>query len=186
VDSCWICIVLNKNLCAKGYDKALNEVQTLAGESFVDFRITADDDFEGDCYAFVKCLKSMDMSPFRKSSNIVAVLDSYDNPTFLTDDEVKGFTDVEDDDDNICTKYGDMVEVIGDGHFSGLYGVVVEGGCDDSLVLFRFHTVTKKEKVNNDELIVFQNVFKKLKIPIKNIKFKKGRDGKFPIIRKEG
>jgi hypothetical protein len=176
---------LNKNLCAKGDEKALKEVQTLAGESFIDFRIN-NDGFDGDCYAFLKCLKSIDMGPFRKSSYVVAVLDSYDNPTFLTDSEVTDFTDVEDDEEKIFTQYGDMVEVTGNGYFSGLHGVVVEGGCENSLVIFRFHTVTKKERISNDDLIVFQNAFKKLKIPVKNIKLKKGRDGKYPIIYEEG
>jgi len=178
VDGCWICIVLNKNLCAKGFDKALKEMHALSGDDFIDFKMT-DDDFDGDCYVFLKCNKSIDMSPFRKSSNIVAVLDSYDNPTFLTDSEVKDFTEVEEE-DRIHTQYGDMVQISGDGHFSGLYGVVTKGGCESSMVLFRFHTVTKRERINNDYLIVSKNVFKKLKIPVKNIRLRKGRDGKFP------
>lgn len=185
MDSCWICIVLNKNLCTKGDEKVLKEVQTLAGESFIDFRIN-NDGFDGDSYAFLKCLKSIDMGPLRKSSNIVAVLDSYDNPTFLTDREVTDFTDVEEEEEKIYTQYGDMVEVIGNGYYAGLHGVVIEGGCDSSLIIFKFHTVTKKEKISNDDLVVFQNAFNKLKIPVKNIKVKEGRDGKYPIIYEEG
>lgn len=179
MDACWICIVLNKNLCAKGYDKVLKEMHVLSGDDFIDFKMT-DDDFDGDCYVFLKCNKSINMGPFRRSSNVVAVLDSYDNPSFLTDSEVTDFTDIEEE-DHIVTHFGDMVQVTGDGHFSALYGVVVEGGCESSMVLFRFHTVTKRERIDNDYLIVSQNVFKKLKIPVKNIKLKKGRDGKFPV-----
>ena len=47
LDACWICIVLNKNLCAKGYDKALKEMHILSGDDFIDFKMT-DDDFDGE------------------------------------------------------------------------------------------------------------------------------------------
>ena len=73
----WLCVVINKNLRARGEEEASLEVKRLSGDAFVDFRMS-DDGFEGDCYCFVKC-KIDDISflqKFRRSSMIVAVLES--------------------------------------------------------------------------------------------------------------
>jgi hypothetical protein len=183
VDSAWLCVVLNKNLCTKGADFAYKEMKRLTGESFVDFKMV-DDGFDNDCYSFVKCSTETDvfMDGFRKSTNIVTVLDSYDKPTLLSDEEVISFlTDGEKEE--FGTKYGDMVLVEGNGHYSGLHGIVVNGGEVESEVLFRFHTITRRKKLKNEDLQITGNVFKRLKIPVTNVTLMEGRS-KFPVIKK--
>jgi hypothetical protein len=184
VDSAWICVVLNKNLCTKGLEVVTKEMRKLAGDSFVDFRMV-DDGFDGDSYSFLKCNPTIIsyMDNFRKNTNVVTVLDSYENPTMLSDEEVVPFVS-EEDKEILGTRYGDMVQVLGEGYFSGLHGVVIGGGVEYSEVLFRFHTVTKRERLSNEELILIGNVFKKLKIPLVDVVFSKGDGGKFPVIRK--
>jgi len=179
VDCSWICVVLNKNLYARGIEVATQEIRRLAGESFIDFRMV-DDGFDGDCYSFLKCRKDVSMEGFRKCPHVVSVLDSYDNPTFLGDDEVQSFIQ-EEEHDALCTRYGDMVIVEGESPFAGLSGVVIKEQPEESLVLFRFHTITKRKWLRNDELIVTGNVFKYLKLPVTNLRLQKGH-GKSPVI----
>jgi hypothetical protein len=176
---------LSKSLCTKGAEFAEREMRRLMGDSFEDFRMV-DDGFEGDCYAFVRCHReSLEnyMGAFRKSSVVVAVLESYDNPTFLSDSEVLGFAD-EEDEENFGTRYGDMVLVSGGGHYSGLHGVVVEEGLRESEVLFRFHTVIRREILSNEELILEGNVFTKFKVPVTNVALVE-LNGKFPLVMEE-
>lgn len=183
MDSAWLCVVLNKNLCTKGADYAFKEMKRLTGDSFVDFKMV-DDGFDNDCYSFIKCSTNTDsfMNDFRKNSNIVTVLDSYDKPTLLSDDEVLSFIN-DGEKEELGTKYGDMVLVEGSGHYSGLHGVVIDGGTVESEVLFRFHTITKRKILKNEELNLIGNVFKRLKIPVTNVILMEGRI-KFPVIKK--
>jgi hypothetical protein len=181
VDSAWLCVVLNKNLCTKGVDVAQKEMSRLAGDSFIDFKMV-DDGFDNDCYSFIKCDVDIDIEGFRKSANVVTVLDSYDNPTFLADDEVMAFANV--DKEIIGTKYGDTVIVEGEGHYSGLHGVVIKEGDTESEVMFRFHTVTKRIRLSNEELFLTGNIFNKMKIPLTNVKLSEGQNGKFPVVER--
>lgn len=163
------------------------EVAGLAGDYFVDFRV-ADDEFEGDFYAFVKCLEGMGIEAFRRSSSIVAVLESYDNPTYLGDREVADFVSREPAVQcEPCTgvRDGDIVAAGGEGVFSKLNGVVAIAGCDQSLVMFRFHTVTRREWIPNEELIITGNVFSRLKLPVRDTNLFQADGRRYPVIKEE-
>lgn len=178
MEEAWICVVISKNLCARGEEVVRREMQALAGDYFVDFRM--EEGFDGEAYSFLKSVKGMPMSAFRKSSGVVAVLESYDNPSYLTDEEVIGF--VEKEEEFIGTRSGDMVVVGGAGPYAGLNGVVAVGGVSSSEVVFRLHTVSRRETIGNEELEVLGNVFSRLKIPVVGGMFMKRASGKTPYI----
>lgn len=179
MDSAWVCIVLSKNLCSNGEEITREEVQRLAGDHFEDFRMERSE-FDGDTYAFLKFRMGMKMEAFRKSSYVVAILDSYDNPKYLSDEEVLGFVEEPEGEINRF-KYGDIVQVSGESHFSGLHGIVTLAGIDESQVMFRLHTVTKRQWLPNDDLVSSGNVFQDLKVPVKDSNIYKQRSGKFPV-----
>jgi hypothetical protein len=185
VESAWLCVVLNRNLCIKGIEVVTQEVKRLTSDSFVDFHFV-DDGYDGDCYSFVKCRLMGDyMERFRASHYVVSVLDSYDSPAYLGDEEVEQFV-VDDSQDEINQlRYGDIVLVGGDGVYSGLKGVVVVSEQLHSQVLFRFHTLSLRRMVSNEELILTGNVFSHLKFPAVDISFLQQR-GKHPIMKEEG
>jgi hypothetical protein len=185
VDSGWLCVVINKNLCVRGVEAVTQEIKRLAGDSFMDFRIV-DDGYEGDSYSFIKCrLMGNYMEKFRGSPNVVSVLDSYDSPVYLGDEEVEQFI-IDDSQDEVKQfVYGDMVLVGGEGPFSGLKGVVVGSEQLQSEVVFRFHTLSLRRWLLNEELILTGNVFSCLKLPVTDISFLQKR-GKFPVMEKRG
>ena len=164
MESAWFCVVLHRNLCSQGVKAARDEMWRLAGDAFLDFHLV-DDGYDGDPYAFVKCRPDLlDMDGFRTSSRVLAVLDSYGSPTFLKDDEVYGFV-VEDEPEAQCLDYGDTVLSL-EGPYSGLHGVVSLPGCVICLVLFRFHTISKREWIGNEAMVRTGNVFSRLKVPV--------------------
>jgi hypothetical protein len=166
----------------KGIEAATLEIKRLTSDSFVDFRLV-DDGYEGDVYSFVKCrLMGNYMEKFRASHNVVSVLDSYDSPVYLSDSEVEQFL-VDDSQEEIKQfRYGDAVLVGGEDVFSGLKGVVVKAERLRSEVLFRFHTLSLRKWLSNEELILVGNVFSHLKFPAKDISFLQQRD-KHPVTK---
>jgi hypothetical protein len=182
VNQGWLCVVVNRNLRGRGEDVVTREIAGLAGDVFMDFKV-ADDEFDGDFYAFVKCSARPSMERFRRSSSIVAVLESYDNPTYLDDSVVDDFLLREPERTGV--RDGDMVAVGGEGVFSKLNGVVVLGGREESLVLFRFHTVTRREWISNEELIVTGNVFLRLKLPVRDASLFQADGRRYPVIMEE-
>lgn len=161
----WVCIVVCKSLFKQGPVAVRDEVKRLAGKSYVDFRLV-DDGFDGERYAFVKCdLSNMSLEPFRKSPRISSVLSSYDNPTYLCDDEVYGFVVEEEERVVAVPSYGDMVEVVGDGPYSKLRGVVTLPSVGVSQVLFRLHTMSRRAWIENEDLDGYGSVFASVKFP---------------------
>lgn len=178
MDAVWICVVINRNLCARGEETVRREMQALAGDYYVDFRM--EEGFDGDAYSFLKSIEGMPMDSFRRASGVVAILESYDNPSYLTDEEVIGF--VEREEEVMGTKCGDEVLVGGTSPYSGLHGVVSSPGAESSEVAFRLHTVSRREVIGNEELEVLGNVFSRLKIPVVGGIFMKRSSGKTPYI----
>ncbi len=180
MEAAWLCVVLSRSLCEKGADVVRHEIKRMTSDAFVDFHLV-DDGFESDCYSFVKCKKGMGnyMEKFRASRHVMSVLDSYDSPTYLSDYEVRSFIKDEQRKEIRLFSYGDMVLVEGEGVFSKLNGVVVRPGDERSLVLFRFHTVSMREWLSNDELIRLGSVFDKLKFPV----LSDVANRKFPVIK---
>ena len=187
MESRWLCVVISKNLCGRGFEAAQHELARLVGDCFVDFRMV-DDGFDGDCYSFLKCRLDMGnfMEGLRLSANVMSVLDTYDSPSYLSDEEIEQF--IVDDDDEVVQqlRYGDTVQVGGDGTFSGLKGVVTLAGLGESQVLFRFHTVTLRRWLKNEELILTGNVFSRLKLPVTDSSLLKCRSGKCPVVEERG
>lgn len=181
VNQGWLCVVVSKNLRGKEEDVVTREIAGLAGDFFQDFAM-ADDEFDGDFYAFVKVAAGMPMDAFRKAPSVAAVLESYDNPAFLADAEVANFLRREPKHKGVGN--GDMVSVGGDGVFSKLNGVVMLAGRWKSLVMFRFHMVTRREWIPNDELIVTGNAFSRLKLPVRDATMFEA-EGRFPVIRED-
>ena len=180
MEAAWLCVVLSNNLCSQGPLAARDEMRRLAGDAFVDFRLV-DDGFDGECYSFLKCRPDMlNMEPLRQSKRVTNVLSSYNEPSYLKDDEVYGFVVDEDVEALECMSYGDIVTVIGDGPFTGLKGVVVLAGCSESFVLFRFHTLSNHQWIMREELQVDGNVFDWLKFPVTEDSF--CQDGKYPVL----
>lgn len=156
----WLCVVIARKLCGKGEEATRHEIERVMGTSVNDFRMR-DDGLGDDCYVFVKC-KDANIDGLRRDPNVVTVLESYDNPSWLSDDEVNGFFASEAPKTPVTTD-GDAVVVTGDGVYAGLHGVVVSGAEQESEVMFRFHTVTKYETISNDKLIVGENILSRLK-----------------------
>ena len=182
MESAWFCVVLHRNLCSQGIKAARDAMWSLAGEAFLDFRLV-DDGFDSDAYAFVKCRPDLlNMDGFRTSSRVLSVLDSYGKPTFLNDDEVYGFV-VEEAVETQCLNYGDTVLSL-EGPYSGLHGVVSLPGCVTCLVLFRFHTVSKREWMGNETVVRTGNVFSRLKVPVLSDSLF-GKDKKYPILESD-
>lgn len=180
MEAAWLCVVLSRSLCEKGIDVVRHEIKRMTGDSFVDFHLV-DDGFESDCYSFVKCRKMGNyLEKFRASRHVVSVLDSYDSPAYLSDDEVGAFIHDEQKKETGKFSFGDMVLVEGDGIFSKLKGVVVGMSDERSLVLFQFHTVSMREWLSNDELVNQGSVFTKIKFPVITSK------RKFPVIKESG
>lgn len=184
MNTAWLCVVLNRNLCKKGIDIVTSEIKRLASESFVDFHLV-EDEYGGDNYSFVKCSLTGDyMERFRASFNIVSVLDSYDCPVYLSDEEVEQFIESGKVENAQYFYYGDMVTIEGEGVFSGLKGVVIDATTKHSLVTFRFHTVSLQSWIENEDLVPNGTVFSHLKLPVTNPDFLVRRN-KYPIIREE-
>lgn len=178
----WLCIVLGKNLCSQGEAAARHEISRLMGEAFVDFRMPEVDEFGDDCYAFVKCKVDVPfMEKLRRSSLVIAVLDSYESPTYLADYEVLGFVQEEEGSPE-CLSYGDIVNVEGEGPYVNLQGVVVIPGCTEAQVLFRFHTKSNRVWFGNTELCRVGSVFQYLKFPATDNKLIQ-EDKKHPYTR---
>lgn len=176
----WLCIIMSKSICSHGVEAVKTEVRRLAGDSYVDFCLV-DDGFGEDCYAFVKCrVMGTFLDEFRRSPYVVSVLSSYDNPTYLEEDEVKKFITIEEEAPT-CLSYGDMVEVNSEGVYGGLHGVTVFGGCEESQVLFRFHTVTRRVWLNNKDLKRVGSVFSYLKFPVLSDTFSRV-ERKYPVL----
>jgi hypothetical protein len=160
----WLCLILCRALCSQGELAARKEVAKLAGDSFVDFKLT-DDGFEGECYAFLRCVPELlPMSNFRSSNRVIGVLDSYSNPKFLTDKDVQDFIKVPEKQSQTF-KFGDTVLVL-DGRMAKLYGIVVGSAGNSSLVLFRFHITTREEWIDNNDLSLTGTAFSVFKFPV--------------------
>lgn len=157
----WLCVVIVRKLRSKGGETTRQEMERIAGVKFDDFCIR-DDGLGDDCYAFLKCSGTLDMDGLRRHPGVVTVLESYDNPSYLTDQEVDDFLSSGTPSVS-ATNEGDAVSVMGEGTYAGLYGVVVSGGEKESEVMFRFHTVTRYEWLSNKELIVGENILSRLK-----------------------
>jgi hypothetical protein len=154
----------------------------LMGSSFCDFRMP--DDGVGDyCYAFIKCsLEEGYMEKLRRSPHVLMVLESYDSPTFLGDDEVENFIVVEDEVEAPCLAYGDEVKVGGDSPYVGLCGIAVFAGCEATQVLFRFHTISRRIWLPNRVLRKTGNVFSRLKFPVADVEdFLRKLERKHPV-----
>ena len=161
----WICIVVCKSLFKQGPVAVRDEVKRLAGDSYLDFKLV-DDGFDGERYAFVKFdLSNMSLEPFRRSPRISSVLSSYDHPTYLGDDDVYGFVIEDEDSEVLVPAHGDMVEVVGDGPYSRLKGVVSLPSVGVSQVIFRLHTMSRRAWINNEDLDRYGSVFASVKFP---------------------
>jgi len=155
-------------------------MKRIAGDAYLDFCFV-DDGYDEDRYSFLKCRTDMNvMERLRASHQIISVLDSYDNPVYLQDHEVRQFINDGKDKERKRFAYGDSVTVGGEGVFSGLQGVVIALQSRHSLVAFRFHTLSVEEWIANEELTKTGNVFSYLKFPVTNKSFLK-RQTKYPI-----
>ena len=182
MESAWLCVILNKSLCSKGTEVVHDEMRRLAGDSFIDFRFV-DDEFDSDSYSFVKCrIKGAYMEKFRASHYIVSVLDSYDSPVYLEDKDVLQFMADKEPEVTLRFNNGDTVRVDGEGYYANLYGIVLEGMDLQSLVLFRFHTLSIQVWLSNEELVKTGSFFDYLKFPVTNREFLIKRE-KYPISR---
>jgi len=121
---------------------------------------------EGEYYILADCRDYFSHSEdIRRAKWVISILNSYDDPVFLSREEVDKFVESSRAGDSDYFNIGDAVLAL-DGAVSGLYGIVV--ACSDSScdVLFRFNTTDVVKTVANHALKSMGSIFKHHKAAI--------------------
>tara|TARA_R110000824_G_scaffold24779_2_gene86822 strand:- start:4799 stop:5332 length:534 start_codon:yes stop_codon:yes gene_type:complete len=121
---------------------------------------------EGEYYILADCHDYFSHSEdIRRAKWVINILNSYDDPVFLSREEVDKFVESSRAGDSDYFNIGDAVLAL-DGSVSGLYGIVVacsDNSCD---VLFRFNTTDVVKTVANHALKSMGSIFKHHKAAI--------------------
>ena len=171
MDDVWVCVLVSPSLYRKG-EKALEiEMGRIFGDDLREIRAVKDNDDVSEVeeyYSFVKCISYHDhIDSLVRSMVVRGVLDTYDNPTFLSESDVIQFVgDVEAETTPLTLTVGDIVEVK-DGYLSGLTGIVSKVlGAGKFYVFFSFHIRNLYEEFHISSLTLIDNVFCHLKSPV--------------------
>ncbi len=172
VEAGWICLIIGSQYAKREKRKLISkEVKRIFGKDFLDFKII--DDESGaeaqEYYSFVRCLNYHSyIADLKRSSIIIGVLPSYDNPSIINNSDVAGFGDSVEKQRNPGKLFiGDVVK-IKHGDLENLAGIVVgeSDGGEKYEVLFKLYTVSFTRIISTKETIFIQNIFDSLKIPV--------------------
>lgn len=147
----------------------------LFGDDLIDFVVVgdwiSDDSVEscGDSYVFIKtCNYHSHVKALRASRMVSGVLDSYDAPIYVDEQDVVVFREkmAVERMDPLTFHFGDVVKVR-EGYLKGLHGVV----CDPTThktcnVLFKFFTRSILQKLSVKNIELKGSVFDHIKFPV--------------------
>jgi hypothetical protein len=162
----WICLVADRRRASRE-NQARFEISGLFGADFEDMRMawecSGPDD---DVYCLVRCSNyHLHVGRLSSSPLVKRVLESYDNPVFLSDAEVSEFCESMSKGETVDFRFGDEVKVLS-GYLSGLSGVVTGRTARGCRVFFRLHTRSFSEELPEEGLKLVGNVFAHLKFPV--------------------
>lgn len=174
----WICISVDPQ-CSKGngvrttVEKELNNIfgKDLIDVVFVGSYLSNEYyEMQVENYIFVKCLNYYNhIEKLKQSSIIFGVLDSYDHPSYVGENEVYQFRATvkrKTTDSNITLSVGDKVEVR-EGYLKDLNGVVVKIiSSNKCKVFFKFYTRSFVEIIWRSNLIYSGSIFEHIKFPV--------------------
>jgi transcription antitermination factor NusG len=135
-------------------------------------------------YVFVKCSDYFAHIPHLKACKAVyGVLESYDSPSFIPEEQVLEFNKVVTDKHSpFSLKVGDVVRVR-KGHFANLLGLVVQVLPGQLyVVLFKLFTKVVTEKMRRNNLKYEKSIFDEVKFPVVQTT-KRNRKGKLCATR---
>ena len=173
----WVCLAISSAFHHGNKDAAAREIQNIFGDSLVEARIVRDNFMEqsGEYFMLVKCSDyHSHIDQLRDSPAVLRVVQSYNEPSFLTEEEVDGFSQsVNAEPPPVEFIYGDIVQVqaiVSPKNFqylSGLYGMVVEPMLlrNRVSVFFRFETYCFSKSISSTSLRFAGNVFENMKVP---------------------
>jgi len=169
VASRWICLVAS-TLFHNGDKKALaGELCRVFGDDLEEVRIVCDAQMEasGEYYSFIQCSDYFSHLEDAVASHAIAnVVSSYEEPSYLTDQEVDEFVgSVQVAESSRVFVMGDIVKVT-EGLTSELNGIIVEPGPKECLVAFRIYTRRFVETISVTSLEYVDNVFLHIKFPV--------------------
>jgi hypothetical protein len=150
-------------------DALANELCRVFGDDLVEVQIVCDEQMEasGEYYSFVKCSNYHSHQEEAIASHAIAsVVLTYEEPSYLTDQEVDEFMA------SVLTAEASRVYVMGDivrvteGLTSGLNGIVVVPGPEECVVGFKLYTRRFTETIPVTFLEYVDNVFLHLKFPV--------------------
>lgn len=166
----WICLVMKESYRHGNRDAALQEIKSVFGESFLDYRLLGDgiQDRSGEYYMLVKCSGYWGGIPERlnKAMSVDRVVPELMSPAFMTDQEVEDFVgssvSVADRESFVL---GDLV-LVKTGYLKGLYGLVIGENRGKFRVVFQFHLRRIVENIDCSRLEKVSNVFEKFRFPM--------------------
>lgn len=166
----WICLLVNPKYYRRGKEVIELELFKVFGDDLVELRVIIDDESTDaeEYYAFIRCRNYQEhLSKLMNCRVIKGVLSSYDSPTYLSHEDVKGFiSSINEEEIPECLSVGDVVKV-NEGYLSGLTGLVVKDkGSMIYEVKFKFHTREFEEEIPITHLTLVDSVFDHLKIPV--------------------
>ncbi len=179
----WLCMLVASSLCNRGAEAVEEELssvldRSIRGVHFVEGSV------DGEQYCLVRCGDISDCMESLRSSNWVhSVLESFDHPKYLTEEEIADFI-TKPEEPCPLMRYGDTVLVVGDDTFNNLYGIVMFGGPEECQVMFKFHIAVVRKWMSNRMLTRTGNVFDYFKRPVTNqAAFLNRRQQRVPVSR---
>jgi hypothetical protein len=176
MEGSWLCLAIDiQFIRMKGMLPLLqSEVHRIFGDDFLDMVVIGEklceDHFEmlAENYIFVKCANYDEhIDELKRSKIVIGVLDNYDRPNFISEEEILTFQKRIERDKKYGVLYvGDVVKVR-EGYLKNLKGVVVKVINDNYYdVMFKLHTRTFSEEMTRKNLEFEKNIFDKIKIPV--------------------
>jgi transcription antitermination factor NusG len=163
----WLCVTMKASFQHGDRKAALRELEAVFGGDLEEVRSVCNESMAGstdEYYVFVRCKEYQShVEALSRTSAVVGVVPSYDNPHHFSTKEVEEFAgSVERKDKVRAFERGDMV-VVKEGHLKGLYGVVCGKASKRQLkVAFSFYLGMFMETLSVTRLEYVANVLGKI------------------------
>lgn len=174
-DGQWVCLSLDpKHVRRLGdLDELKRQVGACFGSDCLDVVIMGDQlaefcvELATENYVFVRCRDYFNHASTLKSCKLIrGVLDSYNSPSFVSNDEMSVFRDtVEAHEQTGDLLVGDVVR-IREGKLKNLQGVIVATSDSHYVVFFKLFTRRFSERIFKKNLVWMGSIFDMFKFPV--------------------
>lgn len=165
----WVCLSLNQNAIREGdlLERIKREMQSIFKNDLHEMVVMCDKlskeifEMNVENYLFVKVANYFDhLKELKDNTLIFGVLDTYESPAYIPEEEVSKFRDSMKHKFNVDDlKLGDVV-TIKEGYLKNLKGVVMHLLKNGRYkVLFKFHTYSFVEIMYRKNLVYLSNIF---------------------------